>query len=276
MNTTFNVPAIENWNEFLAAAEAGGTAAAQLKIMQDALRAFNRLEKAISYSEHMSYLIDFGEFTGSIFDDEREATHKMVCERFGIESEEDLSCLYGENYETGQEAYHASQEPRYYHLIIHPSKLKREYDNLDGWEGVTLLKGSCEDIYPQVCVKYRRIQATLRSLRFLGIKAQLDDGSDDMPDEGFFGPDSDPIGSSVGVIKLNLEVWEDEALLAVNCLHDTGYNMMNGCLQDGSNVWSWDGLEEWDEEDATQFRSELMDALDTCGVSSYQFSLELA
>ena len=89
---TYNVPEIQNWRKFTE--EVWGTKELRwVKILRDALRAFNRLARQISYGYEMSALIDFGEWSGAGEDDDLEACLMMVAEKFGIENAFDIHLL---------------------------------------------------------------------------------------------------------------------------------------------------------------------------------------
>lgn len=76
---------VENWRVLLMQGELGNKLAqAYLKNLRTAVRAWNRLEREISYAEEMSALIDFGEFTGSTFDDSRDNLLDMLSDKFGV------------------------------------------------------------------------------------------------------------------------------------------------------------------------------------------------
>jgi len=195
--TTYNVPEIGNWPEWLEKVWNGeAEALAQAKVLRAANRAFNRLSRHISYGYEMAAAFDGGEWSGAGESEDQENCFNMVAERFGIECADDIDSMENEDHETGFEAFQLSHEPRYYRLIIHPSKLKREHGNLADWDGCNLLPPQTEEIHPVICVEYNHIYKVLNKLRNRGIKAQLDDGTNEMPDEGFYGPDSDPSESA--------------------------------------------------------------------------------
>ncbi len=90
------IATIINWRVF-AEEIANGLHPEVAKQLRDAVRAYNRLEAKISYSEYMSSLIDFGEFPGSTFDDDREQALNYVAKRFGIQEKHDIFCMEAED-----------------------------------------------------------------------------------------------------------------------------------------------------------------------------------